>query len=90
MPKSAYITARVEPELKARAESVLKQIGLSTTDAVTLFLHQVVLRRGLPFSARIPNKETREAIAELDAGGGEVFHGTNKEFFDHLLGKTKK
>lgn len=89
MTKSAYVTARVEPELKETAEAILRRIGLSTTEAVTMFLHQVVLQRGLPFAARIPNKLTREAIAELDAGGGEVFEGATDALFAKLKGKQK-
>ena len=88
MPKSAYITARVEPALKKSAEIVLNKVGVSTTDAITMFLHQVVLHHGMPFDVRIPNKETRAAIAELEAGGGETF-----QTFDDMiasLGDTKK
>jgi len=84
MPKTAYINARVDKNLKAKAEKVLSRVGISTTDAVTMLLHQIVLRRGLPFDARIPNEETMAAMAELDAGGGERFDGTAKELIDHL------
>jgi DNA-damage-inducible protein J len=73
MSKTAYITTRIEPALKASAEGVLQELGLSTTDAVTIFLRQVVLRRGLPFDVRIPNATTRKAIAELEAGRGARF-----------------
>ena len=37
-----------------------------------MLLHQIVLRKGLPFEARIPNEETIAAMAELDRGGDEV------------------
>jgi len=40
MPKSGYITARVEPALKKSAQTVLRRGGLTTTEAITLFLHQ--------------------------------------------------
>jgi len=54
MPKSGYISARVDPELKAEADKVLRGLGLSTTDALNVFLHQVVLHQGLPFDVRMP------------------------------------
>src|SRR6185503_20760865 len=54
MPKNAYITARVDKSLKAKAEKVLGRVGITTTDAITMLLHQIVLRKGLPFEARIP------------------------------------
>jgi DNA-damage-inducible protein J len=80
MGKSAYITARIEPALKASAESVLQKLGVSTTDAITIFLRQVVMRRGFPFELRIPSATTRKAIEELDAG-----HGKRYDAIDELL-----
>jgi len=66
MAKTAYISARVEPKLKASAERVLSKLGVSTSDAVTMFLRQVVLHRGLPFELRTPKEETRRAIEQLE------------------------
>ena len=89
MPKEAYINVRVDKTLKARAEKVLSRVGISTTDAVTMLLHQIVLRKGLPFEARIPNKETRAAIAELERGGGDKFDGSAEEFLETILNSRK-
>jgi len=66
MRKTAYITARIEPKLKAQAGRVLAKVGVSTTDAITMFMRQVVLHDGLPFEVRVPNAETRKAIEELE------------------------
>ena len=66
MSKTGYITARVDPRLKASAARVLSKLGVSTTDAITMFLRQVVLQGGLPFDVRVPNAETRKAIEELE------------------------
>ena len=90
MPKNAYITARVDKSLKAKAEKVLSRVGITTTDAITMLLHQIVLRKGQPFEARIPNKETIAAMAELDRGGGESFDGTAEELFDTVVGSPKR
>lgn len=90
MSKTGYITARVEPKLKASAGKVLSRVGVSTSDAITMFLRQVVLQGGLPFEVRVPNAETRKAIEELEAGGGETFRGHTKEAFDEALGHGKK
>jgi DNA-damage-inducible protein J len=46
MSKTGYITARVEPKLKESAGRVLKKVGVSTSQAITLFLRQVVMQRG--------------------------------------------
>jgi DNA-damage-inducible protein J len=85
MSKSAYITARIEPKLKARASRVLAKVGVSTTDAITMFLRQVVLRRGLPFDVRVPNSATGKAIEELEAGRDETLHERIQEIFDGVV-----
>ncbi len=90
MSKTGYITARVEPKLKASAGRVLSKVGVSTSDAITMFLRQVVLQGGLPFEVRVPNAETKKAIEELEAGGGATFHGRTKEAFDKVLGAGKR
>ena len=90
MPKNASIHARVDGQVKTRAEKILRRVGVSTSDAVNLLLHQIILRDGLPFDVRIPNAETRAAIDELDAGGGERFTGSTAEIFDTIVGKRKR
>ena len=62
MTKSEMIRARVEPELKQEAETVFSKLGLSVTQAITLFYKQVTLQQGLPFAVKLPNAETREAL----------------------------
>ena len=70
MAKTEMIRARVEPDLKQDAEAVLNKLGMTPTEAITLFYKQVKLHRGLPFPVRIPNKETIRAIKETRAGRG--------------------
>ena len=62
MAKTEMIRARVEPELKCQAEEVFSGLGLSPTEAITLFYRQVTLHNGLPFSVKIPNAETIAAL----------------------------
>jgi DNA-damage-inducible protein J len=64
MAKSKMIRARVEPALKHDAEAVLDRLGITPTQAITLFYRQVTLYRGLPFPVRIPNAATRKALRE--------------------------
>jgi DNA-damage-inducible protein J len=64
MAKSEMIRARVEPTLKHEAEAVLDKLGMTPTEAITLFYKQVTLYRGLPFPVRIPNAATRKALHE--------------------------
>jgi DNA-damage-inducible protein J len=62
MAKSEMIRARVEPGLKHEAEAVLEKLGMTPTEAITLFYKQVSLYRGLPFPVRMPNAATRKAL----------------------------
>ncbi|QLH37699.1 MAG: type II toxin-antitoxin system RelB/DinJ family antitoxin [Defluviicoccus sp.] len=64
MAKTEMIRARVEPELKQAAESVLKELGMTPTEAITLFYKQVTLKHGLPFAVELPNAETRAAMQD--------------------------
>jgi len=68
MSKTETIRARIEPELKNKAEKVFRQLGLTTTQAITLFYKQVELRNGLPFQVAILNKTTRRTFDATDAG----------------------
>lgn len=72
------VELQIQPELKAEAEEVLNDIGLSTAEAIRLFLQQVVNVGGLPFQPMIkqPNATTLAALNEADAGGGERFTST--------------
>ncbi|MDR3469880.1 MAG: type II toxin-antitoxin system RelB/DinJ family antitoxin [Xanthobacteraceae bacterium] len=84
MAKTAYINARIEPDVKEQAEKVFTAVGISASDAVGLFYRQVVLRQGLPFDVAIPNAATTAALEEIDRGGGEIIHGPTDQLFDEL------
>ena len=84
MAKSATVRAQVEPELKAAAENVFNQLGISTTQAITLFYEQVKQSGGLPFEARIPNRTTRRTLKNTDEGKDLVRCEDATEMFDRL------
>jgi len=68
MAKTETVRARLEPELKERAESVFRRLGLNATQAITLFYTQVELRDGLPFDVAIPTSTTRRTFEQTDKG----------------------
>lgn len=57
MAKTSNVFARVEPELKEQAEAILNQLGIPMSNAVSMFLRQVVLQRGIPFEMKLPRWE---------------------------------
>ena len=64
--KTRMIHARIDPKLLKSAARVFSRIGLSTTEAIRLFLKQVELHQGLPFPVTVPNAETIAAMMEAN------------------------
>ena len=54
MAKTATVFARVEPEVKEQAEIVLERLGIPMSNAVDMFLRQVVIQHGIPFEMKLP------------------------------------
>ena len=55
MARTSNIYVRVEPNIKEQAEVVLEKLGIPMSNAVSIFLRQVVMQNGLPFEVKIPN-----------------------------------
>ena len=70
MTKTATVRARIEPSVKRKTETILRRIGLSPSEAITIFYRQVALQGGLPFSAHIPNALTAKTIRDARNGIG--------------------
>ncbi len=68
MERAAMIRARMEPDVKEKAEAIFEKLGLNATGAINMFYKQVILQKGLPFEVRIPNATTRKALAAAKAG----------------------
>jgi DNA-damage-inducible protein J len=71
--QDSVVRARIDTVTKERAAHALADMGLSLSDAIRLLLVRVADERRLPFAVKAPNKATREAMAELEAGGGKEF-----------------
>jgi DNA-damage-inducible protein J len=80
--KTEMIHARIDPKLKKRTEAIFSKIGLSTTDAIRLFLTQVELHKGLPFPVYTPNQETVDAMREANEGKGLKEYRSFRELRD--------
>ena len=85
MAKTANLYARIEPELKEQAESILIALGIPASNAITMFYRQVVLNNGLPFEVKLPShpldvrKMTEaELNAALEIGYADIENGRAK------------
>lgn len=70
MAKSANLYARIEPNLKEQAETILSALGIPASGAITMFYKQIVLKNGLPFDVKLPEHPldiSRMTAAQLDA-----------------------
>ncbi len=65
MAKTATVQARIEPQLKQKADAILESLGINATTAITLFYTQMVRQRGIPIELKAPNEETIAAMREL-------------------------
>lgn len=95
MAKSANLYARIEPDLKEQAETILAALGIPASNAITMFYKQIVLQKGLPFDVKLPANAPvdistldEEALnAELEKGFADLKAGRTrdaKSVFDDL------
>ena len=57
MAKTANLYARIEPELKEQAETILAALGIPASNAITMFYKQIILQRGIPFEMKLPERK---------------------------------
>lgn len=54
--KSANVLARVEPEIKEQAESIMSQLGLPASVVINALYKQIIMTKGIPFSLSLPKE----------------------------------
>ena len=57
MSRTSNIYVRVEPDIKIQAEKILEKLGIPMSNAVSIFLRQVIMQNGLPFEVKIPENK---------------------------------
>jgi DNA-damage-inducible protein J len=83
MTKAAFIRARIEPDLKLLAESVLNELGVTPTQVITMLYKQIAREQEVPLSLRLPNALTRKTMDETDQNIGLI----ECKNIDDLFGK---
>ena len=66
MPTTSMVHVRVDEQVKAQATKALAAMGLTVSDALRVFLTRVAAEKQLPFALKVPNTETRAAMADAD------------------------
>jgi len=78
MRNGSYVQARIDPHIKEEARSILDELGISMSEAIVVYLKQIILQRGIPFELKLPNKATLQAVQELESGKGVTFDSVNE------------
>ena len=68
MSKNTTISIRIDSETKVQSQKVLKQLHMTMSEAVAVFLKQVALQRGIPFEIRIPTELTARSLEKSEKG----------------------
>ena len=82
MGKTAMTHARLTPEVKEKAEAILKELGISISTAYEMFYRQIIAHNGLPFDVQMPNAETVQAMREARNGEGKAYESVETLFED--------
>ena len=68
--KTEFVKARIAPHLKASVHALLDKLGITPSQAITMFYKSIEREHGLPLSLMVPNAATDRAIKEAKAGKG--------------------
>lgn len=79
--RDTVVRARVNSNVKHDVEGVLNRLGLTMSEAISLYLSQIQLEQGIPFAVKIPNKVTLKTFAATDRGKNIKPAKTVKEIF---------
>ncbi len=56
MAKTANVNARIEPEIKEKAEAILEELGIPASSAINMFYRQIIANGGMPFEMKLYRK----------------------------------
>ena len=64
--QSTMLHVRMDTEMKRRATEALAAMGLTASQAVRLLFHRIAVDQAFPLELKVPNAQTRNAMAEID------------------------
>ncbi len=68
MAKTATIQTRVDPKIKKSAQNILNTLNISMSEAISMYLSQITLHKGIPFEIKIPNRVTAQTLKKSEEG----------------------
>ena len=64
--QTTMLHVRMDSELKREAIQALAAMGLTASEAVRLLFHRIAVEQAFPLELKVPNADTRRAMAEVD------------------------
>ena len=87
MEKTATLNLRVNPEVKQRAEEVLKSLGMPMSTAIDIYLNQISLTGGIPFAVTLPKAPANIDATQMTAE--EIHAKLDRGYQDAMEGRTR-
>lgn len=81
MEKTATLNLRVNPSVKQRAEDVLSRLGIPMSTAIDMYLNQISLTGGIPFSISLPKAPQS---LNMDVMSVEEIHNKLQEGYEDV------
>ena len=87
MAKTSSMHIRVEPEVKEEVEKILNTLGMTATEAINIYLKQIILNSGIPFEIKMPqfSDEMLKAVKEADEIMKNPENYPSYDFVDELF-----
>ncbi len=73
---------RIDSAIKKQAAALFDKLGLDMSSAINLFLHQCILRGGIPFTIEVPNYNKKVLAAMAEAK--RISSDPNVESYDNI------
>jgi DNA-damage-inducible protein J len=68
MANTATIQVRIDQGTKNKAVKILNTLNIDMSEAIKMYLKQIILNNGIPFNLRIPNKVTAKGMVKTENG----------------------
>jgi DNA-damage-inducible protein J len=90
--KTSYIQAKIQPELKEQVEAIFEKLGLSSSQAISMFYNQVLLQNGIPFEVKIPqaNITLADIFNESEQSSQNISEEEMAKWWNANKGKIKR
>ncbi len=65
-----HLPVRIDQQTKLASFAVFRELGMTPTEGMRIFLTQVAKTHSIPFPINVPNAKTAQILADTDAGIG--------------------